>query len=139
MIEVTRLNGKPFTLNALYIETVEAFPDTQITLTTGRKFIVLETEEQVRQKVHNSKPGQRFIADVEKPDVKSDNNAQREKRIRFYSRNGYEMTDVEYRWHEENYLIMVCNGDISKDEHRNFWERCSDMLQQAEKENSSLG
>lgn len=51
MIEVTRLNGKAFTLNALYIETVEAFPDTQITLTTGRKFIVLETEEQVRQKV----------------------------------------------------------------------------------------
>lgn len=51
MIEVTRLNGKVFTLNALYIETVEAFPDTQITLTTGRKFIVLETEEQVRQKV----------------------------------------------------------------------------------------
>ena len=51
MIEVTRLNGKAFTLNALYIETVEAFPDTQITLTTGRKFIVLETEEQVRQKL----------------------------------------------------------------------------------------
>lgn len=51
MIEVTRLNGKAFTLNALYIEIVEAFPDTQITLTTGRKFIVLETEEQVRQKV----------------------------------------------------------------------------------------
>lgn len=52
MIEVRKLNGKAFTLNALYIETVEAFPDTTITLTTGRKFIVLETEEQVRQKVH---------------------------------------------------------------------------------------
>ena len=51
MIELSKLNGKPFTLNALYIETVEAFPDTTITLTTGRKFIVLESEEQVRQKV----------------------------------------------------------------------------------------
>ena len=51
MIELTRLNGKAFSLNALYIETVEAFPDTTITLTTGRKFIVLETEEQVRQKI----------------------------------------------------------------------------------------
>ncbi|MEG0471265.1 MAG: flagellar FlbD family protein [Solibacillus sp.] len=51
MIEVTRLNGKVFTLNALYIETVEAFPDTTITLTTGSKFIVLENVEQVRQKV----------------------------------------------------------------------------------------
>ncbi|MEG0472942.1 MAG: flagellar FlbD family protein [Solibacillus sp.] len=52
MIEVTRLNGKKFTLNALYIETVEAFPDTKITLTTGSKYNVLENENQVRQKVN---------------------------------------------------------------------------------------
>ena len=52
MIELTRLNGKAFSLNALYIETVESFPDTTITLTTGRKFIVLESEEEVRQKVN---------------------------------------------------------------------------------------
>ena len=51
MIEVTRLNGKAFSLNALYIETVEAFPDTTITLTTGRKFIVRETEEEVRERI----------------------------------------------------------------------------------------
>jgi len=53
MIELTRLNGKAFSLNALYIETVESFPDTTITLTTGRKFIVLENENQVRQKVNS--------------------------------------------------------------------------------------
>lgn len=51
MIELTRLNGKAFSLNALYIETVESFPDTTITLTTGRKFFVLETEEEVRKRV----------------------------------------------------------------------------------------
>jgi flagellar protein FlbD len=51
MIELTRLNGKTFSLNALYIETVESFPDTTITLTTGRKFLVLESKEQVQQKV----------------------------------------------------------------------------------------
>jgi flagellar protein FlbD len=51
MIEVTRLNGKAFSLNALYIETVEAFPDTTITLTTGRKFIVRESEEEVRERI----------------------------------------------------------------------------------------
>lgn len=53
MIELTRLNGKPFSINAIYIETVEAFPDTTITLTTGRKFIVLESANEVRQKVAN--------------------------------------------------------------------------------------
>ena len=51
MIELTRLNGKAFTLNALYIETVESFPDTTITLTTGTKYIVLESVDQVRHKI----------------------------------------------------------------------------------------
>lgn len=51
MIEVTRLNGKAFTLNALYIETVESFPDTTIKLTTGTKYIVLESEEEVHKRI----------------------------------------------------------------------------------------
>ena len=51
MIEVTRLNGKKFSLNAIYIESVESFPDTTITLTTGKKYIVTEPEELVRQKI----------------------------------------------------------------------------------------
>lgn len=49
MIKLTRLNGKEFTLNALYIELVEEFPDTTITLTSGRKYVVLEKAEQVQQ------------------------------------------------------------------------------------------
>lgn len=51
MIELTRLNGKAFMLNALYIETVESFPDTKITLTNGSKYIVLETEQEVKEKI----------------------------------------------------------------------------------------
>ncbi|RDI47451.1 flagellar protein FlbD [Falsibacillus pallidus] len=35
-------------MNALYIETVEAFPDTTITLTNGKKYVVTESVEQVR-------------------------------------------------------------------------------------------
>ncbi|MED3660404.1 flagellar FlbD family protein [Ureibacillus sp. FSL K6-8385] len=50
MIQLTKLNGKPFTLNALYIETVESFPDTTITLTNGRKYIVKESEQEVQKK-----------------------------------------------------------------------------------------
>lgn len=42
MITVTRLNGSRITLNALLIETVEETPDTVITLTTGKKIMVLE-------------------------------------------------------------------------------------------------
>lgn len=46
MIKVTRLNGKPFILNAIFIETIESFPDTTITLSNGRKYVVKETEEE---------------------------------------------------------------------------------------------
>ncbi len=46
MIKVTRLNGKSFSINAIYIETIEAFPDTTITLANGRKYVVKETEEE---------------------------------------------------------------------------------------------
>lgn len=46
VIKVTRLNGKPFILNAIYIEKIETFPDTTITLTNGRKYVVKETEEE---------------------------------------------------------------------------------------------
>ncbi|WP_107934016.1 flagellar FlbD family protein [Ureibacillus chungkukjangi] len=51
MIQLTRLNGKTFSLNALYIESVESFPDTTITLTNSRKYIVVESEEVVVSKI----------------------------------------------------------------------------------------
>ena len=51
MIQVTRLNGTGFTLNALYIEKVESFPDTTITLTTGTKYVVLDTADEVLSRI----------------------------------------------------------------------------------------
>ncbi|KOO46700.1 flagellar FlbD family protein [Priestia koreensis] len=53
MIQVTRLNGKLFSLNALYIEQVEEFPDTTITLSNGDKFIVKESLEEVVKRITN--------------------------------------------------------------------------------------
>lgn len=51
MIRVTRLNGQPLVLNAELIETVEATPDTVISLTTGRKVLVRESPEEVASRV----------------------------------------------------------------------------------------
>ena len=42
MIEVTRMNGLPITINAELIESVDEVPDTVITMTTGKKLIVKE-------------------------------------------------------------------------------------------------
>jgi flagellar protein FlbD len=51
MIKLTRLNGQPFMLNAIYIEQVQSFPDTTITLSNGKKIVVLETEDDVMLKI----------------------------------------------------------------------------------------
>lgn len=53
MIQVTRLNGAAFHLNALYIEKVESFPDTTITLTTGTKYVVLDPIDTVNERIMN--------------------------------------------------------------------------------------
>ena len=47
MITVTRLNGKKFVLNAELIRTVEANPDTTITLVNGDHFIVCESMQEI--------------------------------------------------------------------------------------------
>ena len=47
LINLTKLNGKKFLLNVLFIEIVESFPDTTITLTNGNKYVVKESEEEV--------------------------------------------------------------------------------------------
>ena len=47
MIEVTRLNGSIFFINPDMIITLEATPDTVITLTNGEKLIVKETPDEL--------------------------------------------------------------------------------------------
>jgi flagellar protein FlbD len=47
MITVTRLNGKPIVVNAELIRSVEANPDTTITLVNGDHIIVRESMNEV--------------------------------------------------------------------------------------------
>lgn len=47
MIRLTRLNGKQFVLNCELIRSIEATPDTVITLTLGDKLMVLEDVDAV--------------------------------------------------------------------------------------------
>jgi flagellar protein FlbD len=51
MIQVTRLNGSVFVLNADLIETVEATPDTVVKLTTEHTFVVREGVEELIERV----------------------------------------------------------------------------------------
>lgn len=47
MILLTRINGRPFVLNAEQIKTVEEVPDTMITLLSGDQLLVKESLEDV--------------------------------------------------------------------------------------------
>ncbi|MEA1885579.1 MAG: flagellar FlbD family protein [Thermotogota bacterium] len=51
MIELTKLNGDKFFLNAEIIETVECVPDTMIVVFTGKRYIVREKSDEVIQKI----------------------------------------------------------------------------------------
>ncbi|MCS7234200.1 MAG: flagellar FlbD family protein [Synergistetes bacterium] len=51
MVKLTRLNGKEFVINADLIETIEATPDTVITLVNEHKYIVKEPVDEVIRKV----------------------------------------------------------------------------------------
>lgn len=67
MIKVTRLRAHEaeLVINAELIETVEATPDTVVTLTTGHKIIVQESVDEVirlvvayKRSIHQALPGQ---------------------------------------------------------------------------------
>ncbi|MFC4404573.1 flagellar FlbD family protein [Gracilibacillus xinjiangensis] len=49
MIKLTKLNNQKITLNAMFIERIESFPDTTITLVNQKKLFVKETEDEVSQ------------------------------------------------------------------------------------------
>ena len=63
MIRLTRLNDTTITIHADLIEMVEETPDTVVTLTTGRKFIVKEKEQEIRDLVVSFKR-EIFIKDL---------------------------------------------------------------------------
>ncbi len=51
MIRITRLNRTPLILNSDLIEHIEMTPDTVIALTSGQKYMVLETTEEIIERV----------------------------------------------------------------------------------------
>lgn len=51
MISVTRFNDSKIVINADIIQSVEETPDTVITLTTGTKYIVKESSQEIVDRV----------------------------------------------------------------------------------------
>ena len=51
MITITKLNGQKLTINCELIQAMEQTPDTTITMTTGDKYIAVESIDEITQKV----------------------------------------------------------------------------------------
>ncbi len=51
MIEVRKLNDQAIIVNAELIEFIESTPDTLLTLTTGKKFVIKDTVDEIISKV----------------------------------------------------------------------------------------
>jgi flagellar protein FlbD len=51
MIELTRLNGSPISINCDLIKYVDSAPDTLLTLVTGEKLVVLESRADVTDRI----------------------------------------------------------------------------------------
>lgn len=63
MIHLTRINHAPLVLNSDLIEHMEITPDTVISLTTGQKFVVLESPDEVISRVIE------FRRSIQRPDL----------------------------------------------------------------------
>jgi flagellar protein FlbD len=73
MIAITKLNKQELVINADLIESIEAIPETMITLTTGRKINVRETIEDVVKKVVRYKQlTHQTIGIVKKEEIKAE-------------------------------------------------------------------
>lgn len=51
MIDLTKLNGQKILVNQELFEIIEETPDTVITLTTGKKIIVKESRQEIKNLV----------------------------------------------------------------------------------------
>jgi len=74
MIKVKKINGEEVVINAELIETVEARPDTTISMATGNKIIVKDTVSEVIEKVieYRRLVNQKRTKDWDREPVKED-------------------------------------------------------------------
>ena len=72
--------------------------------------------------MHAEKRGQRIIVDIERENPRAANEAQREKRRRFYLKNGYRATEVRYSWRQEEYEILSFGGAVTRPDFEHFWD-----------------
>lgn len=68
------------------------------------------------------KKDMRIIVDIEREMPDCTENEIRRRRKNFYLRNGYEETEIRYRWQDESYEILSNGGEVTREDFGNFWK-----------------
>lgn len=63
----------------------------------------------------SSNPNSKFALDVEYPHLTSKNHEQRIKRIAFYEKLGFHLTNIIMDFHDEDFIIMTTADKVNKD------------------------
>ena len=87
---------------------------------TNIMFIVIKKEYRNKgfgskflEYICNLKKDSVVLADLETPKRKNDN---RSRRIKFYQKNGFKASPIQYNWNNEDYIIYAKNGKITEKE-----------------------
>lgn len=80
----------------------------------------------ILQMIHEIRPQDRIIADIEAENRMAGNHEQRTRRKNFYIRNGYQETGIFYTWHDVPYQILSYGGTVSQSEFFSFWQHFED-------------
>ena len=96
--------------------------------------LYLAVSDKVRSKGYGSKilscikekyPKSTILFDIEKPNEKASNNNQRIKRMNFYLKNGFGITDYELIEKDESYIILSSDKNIDIDEYKKMIKKLS--------------
>ncbi|MBR5310410.1 MAG: GNAT family N-acetyltransferase [Oscillospiraceae bacterium] len=72
--------------------------------------------------IRRIKKDMRIIVDIERELPDCEEKEIRRRRKNFYIRNGYEETEIRYRWQDESYEILSNGGNVTREDFGNFWK-----------------
>ena len=79
---------------------------------------------QILQTIRKQHPDTRIVVDIEVEEDSKDAEEleRRNRRRKFYTRNGFDSSPVDYVWQGEHYRLLSAGGTVNEKEFRDFWK-----------------
>lgn len=79
---------------------------------------------QILQAIRRQHPDTRIVVDIEVEENSKDAEEleRRNRRRKFYTRNGFDSSPVDYVWQSEHYRLLSAGGIVTEKEFRDFWK-----------------